>query len=169
MIAAGTAGAGVSLVLAMTVLVVQLGAAGVARPGSNRPVVASQSGNSTGSAGGPGPTALSGARWTAGPAIASFHGTGPARNDHFSVGSPGTWGLSWAFICSARQPGNFTLTSKGTTIGDDVELELSGPAGRGITWNTRDEGDHSLAVSSDCSWVARVVLPKMAGRRQGSG
>jgi hypothetical protein len=148
-IAAGTAAAGICLVLALTVLVVQLGATGVARTASNRPVATSQSGDTSASLGG---------RWVAGPAIASFHGTGPARHHHFAVSSPGIWGLSWSFSCSTRRPGHFQLTVKGTTTGDDVEVEVASPAGRGITWNTGAAGAHSLDVSSDCSWTARVVL-----------
>lgn len=169
-IAAGTAAAGVCLVLAMTVLVIQLGATRVTRTASSRPTVVSQSGNSTASLGGPGPTASDGTagHWIAGPAIASFNSTGAARNDQFAVSSPGTWGLSWTFSCPARRSGTFQLTAKGTTTGDDVELDVAGPTGRGITWNTRDAGDHSLDVSSDCSWTARVVLPKTPGRRPAS-
>ena len=168
-IAVGTAATGVCLVIALTVLVVQLGATGVGRTAPRRPIAASQSGNSTVSRRGrprPGPAGPA-TRWIAGPAIASFRGTGPARHDHFAVSSPGTWGLSWSFSCPAPRSGFFRLTAKGTTTGDDVELDVAGPTGRGITWNTRDAGAHSLEVSSHCTWTARVVLPTTApGRRQ---
>jgi len=165
-IAVGSVAAGICLVLALTVLVVQLGATGVARTASNRPIVASQSGDTKPSLGGPVPTssASTGRRWIAGPAIASFRGTGPARRDLFAVSSPGAWGLSWSFSCSARRPGHFQLSARGTTTGHDVDLNVTGPTGRGIAWTIRDAGAHTLDVSSDCSWTARVVLPKTPGR-----
>jgi len=169
-IATGTAAAGVCLVLAMTVLVVRLGAAGVAPTASSSPIAASQSGESDASRGGPWPAASGTASpWMAGPAIASFRGTGPVRHAHFAVSSPGTWGLSWAFSCPAQRPGNLRLTAKGTVSGDDVELDVPGPTGRGITWNSRDAGGHFLDVSSDCSWTARVVLPKPPDHQPTSG
>jgi hypothetical protein len=170
-IAAGTAAAGVCLVLAMTVLAVQLGAAGVARSASSRPIVAAQSGSSEASRGGPRPTASAGpaSSWIAGPAIATFHGTGPARNDQFAVREPGSWGLSWKFSCSARQSGGIRLTAKGTVAGHHVVLDAAGPSGRGVTWNTRDAGIHILDVSTSCSWTATVILPKSADRPPASG
>jgi hypothetical protein len=148
-------------VLALTVLVVRLGAAGAATTGSRRSIIASQSGDSMASRGGLAPTASAGAvsGWIAGPAIAMFHGTGPARNDQFAVGRAGTWGLAWTFRCSAQQPGNFKLTAKRTT-GEGVELDIAGPTGQGIIWNTGGAGLHYLNVSSACSWTARVVVPR---------
>ncbi len=171
LIATGTATAGVCLVLAMTVLVVRLGAAGIAPTAPSSPIAASQSGDSDSSRGGRWPTASSGTArpWIAGPAIASFRGTSPVRHAHFAVRSPGTWGLSWAFNCPARRPGNLRLIAKGTASGDDVEIDVAGPTGRGITWNSRDAGDHFLDVNSDCSWTARVVLPKSPDHQPTSG
>jgi hypothetical protein len=161
-IAAGTAAAGVCLVLAMTVLAVQLGAAGVTRAASGRPIVAAQSGNSEAPAG-PARSSI------AGSAIATFRGTGPARNHRFAVREPGSWGLSWLFSCPSGQPGRFRLTAKGAATGQDVVLDVAGPAGRGVTWKTRDAGIHSLDVSTSCSWTASVILPKAAGRPPASG
>jgi hypothetical protein len=169
-IAAGTAATGICLVLALTVLVVQLGAAGIPHTASSRQIVAAQSRDTRASQRGPAPTASAstGGRWIAGPAIASFQGTGPARHEHFAISSMGVWGLSWSYSCSAR-PGHFQLTAKGTTIGYDVDLDVAGPSGRGITWSSRDAGAHSLDVSSDCSWTARVVLPRKPGRSSAAG
>ena len=170
-IAAGTAAAGVCLVLALTVLVVQLGTTGVGRMASTRPIVASQSGDIKGSLGGPAPTASAstGRHWIAGPAIASFHGTGPARHDHFAVSSKGAWGLSWSFSCSARRAGHLQLIATGASSTPDVELDVAGPSGRGVTWSSGDAGAHSLDVSSDCSWTASVVLAKTPGRPLADG
>ncbi len=145
----------------MTVLAVQLGAAGVARTASGRPIVAAQSGNSEASAG------PAGSR-IAGPAIATFHGTGPARN-RFAVREPGIWGLSWLFSCSTGRPGSFRLTARATVAGHDLGFDAAGPAGRGITWNTRDAGLHVLDVSTSCSWTVSVILPKTAARPPASG
>jgi hypothetical protein len=90
-IAAGTAAAGICLVLALIVLVVRLGAAGAASTGSRRPIIAA--------------------------------------------------------------------TAK-KTAGEGVELDIAGPTGQGITWNTGGGGLHYLNVSSACSWTARVVVPR---------
>jgi hypothetical protein len=41
-----------------------------------------------------------------------------------------------------------------------VTLTASGYHGRGMSWYTSDPGDHILDVSSGCTWVIKIVLPK---------
>ena len=167
-IAAGTVAAGSCLVLGIVVLILTLtiDTTGVARTASNRPIATSQSGNSGGGHGKPWPpvSAIGSRAWIAGPTIASFHGTGSARHGNIRIGNPGTWGLSWTFSCLPGRSANFLHIATTTATGDDVEIEASGPTGRGITWNARDVGYHSLDINSDCSWSVRVVLPRTASR-----
>jgi hypothetical protein len=41
-----------------------------------------------------------------------------------------------------------------------VTLIASGYGGRGMSWYTSDPGDHTLEVTSGCTWAIKIVLPK---------
>ncbi len=170
-IAAGTAAAGVCLVLGMTALVVKMGDDGVAGAANSRPITARQASNLTAGHGDARPAGPPKAppHWLAGPAIASFRGAGHANDAEFRVASHSAWGLSWSFRCAAGRAGRLIVTGSTRAAGYDLQIDASGPAGHGITWYASDPGNHSLDIISGCSWAVRVVLPRLPNRRPSSG
>jgi len=170
-IAAGTAAAGVCLVLGMTALVVKMGSEGVSGSADSGPISARQASNLTA---GHGPARPSdppntAPHWIAGPVVASFRGARLARRAEFHIAGRGAWGLSWSFRCVAGRSGSLLVTGSAKLTGYDLEIDASGPAGRGITWYTTDPGNHSLDIISDCSWAVRVVLPRLPNHQQAPG
>ena len=157
-IAAGVAAAGVCLVLAMTALAVTLGST---RSGpADSPVRASQTGDSSDRAPG-GPDATGGAgRQRADQTVAVLRGTGQPAHGAFLISYPGTWGLAWAFRCPAGRSGSLVVAESAGATRDHIDIDASGRAGHGITWDAHDPGRHSLAITSSCAWTVRVVLPR---------
>jgi len=169
-IAAGTAAAGVCLVLGMTALVVKMGG-GVSGSADSWPVTARQASNLTV---GDGPARPAGPpnappHWIAGQVVAYFRGARLAKHAEFRIVGRGTWGLSWSFRCVAGRSGRLVVTGIAKLTGYDLEIDASGPAGHGITWYTADPGNHSLDIISACSWAVRVVLPRRPSHRPAPG
>jgi hypothetical protein len=180
----GLAGAGLCLVLALTGLVVAIGASRAPRAepkegtSSGRPDALRLRASAdyrpdhtdhpdhpdhtdNGRAGSPPDAAARRAgRFAVGTTIDKFRGAGLARHHKFKVSGPGDWGLSWTFTCPAKNSGRFTLSESDGKVTDDIELTASSPNGHGISWRLHDPGEHSLSIISDCSWIVRVVLPK---------
>lgn len=148
--AAGIAGAGFCLVLAMVVLVVALGGGSGTRP----PPDASRTSTSPADLSGrghdryrptivyePRPVAGNGSestvRYGLGLLVAQFHGTGSVRGDRFRITRPGDWGISWLFRCVQGHPGNLTVranhasTSNGNGEGHGFRLGHGNGNGNG--------------------------------------
>jgi hypothetical protein len=100
--------------------------------------------------------------------IETYRGAGPARNFRFLIADPGNWGLSWSLACRPGQAGSLMVTGSPARAAEAMEVDAFGPAGHGITWYTRDPGNHSLSVFSRCAWTVQVVLPRSANRRRAS-
>ena len=163
----GLAGAGFCLVLAMVGLVVALGSTGASKaeqePGAGRPVglkLRPSADYRPDSGSLPDPGARQARRFLAGKTIERFHGSGQVRRHVFQISRPGDWGVSWTFTCKAARPGSFTIGEHDDKVTNGVELSASGRKGHGIAWHFHDPGDHSLTISSSCSWAVSVVLPK---------
>ncbi len=176
----GLAGAGFCLVLAMVGLVVALGSAGASKakqePGAHgsarrparlklRPSAdyrPDRSGHPAVPESGslPDPGARQARRFLVGKTIKRFHGSGQVKRHEFEISRPGDWGVSWTFTCQAARSGSFTIGEHDDKITNGVELSASGRKGHGIAWHLHDPGSHSLTISSQCSWVVSVVLPK---------
>jgi len=155
-VAAGTATAGVCLVVGMTALVVKFGA--VAPRSAAGPVKARQTGDLTASRETPSP-ARARRHLIPGAVIAAYHGAALARRVEFQVKLPGTWGLAWAFSCPDGLPGSLVVTENDSTGHDDPAIEASGPVGRGISWTVGNPGHQSMRIVSGCPWTVRVSCP----------
>ncbi len=152
---AGSAGAGLCLVLAMIALVVTFGGAKVSPAASTKRTRDTSTSLSRTS------QRQSPPAWPKEPGstIADYRGVGSGRRGRFHVDEPGVWGLSWGFSCRGRQ-GRFTVRETEPDGRAAIEIRSSGAAGHGISWVTRDAGYHSLVIASGCSWTAKIVLPK---------
>ncbi|HUJ04663.1 MAG TPA: hypothetical protein VLX31_00995 [Streptosporangiaceae bacterium] len=158
---AGSAGAGLCLVLAMIALVVAFGGAKVSPTASTkRTKDTSASLNRTSQR--PSPRA-----WpkVPGSTIADYRGAGSSRRDIFHIDQPGVWGLSWRFSCRVGQ-GRFMAREIDPDGRQAIEIRSSGAAGQGISWATGDAGRHSLVITSGCSWTAKIVLPRRPARHE---
>ena len=127
--AAGLAGAGFCLVLAMVVLVVALGGGASTRP----PPRATRTSTSPSELSGrghryrttivyePRPVAGNGSasavRYGLGLLVAQFRGAGSVRGDTFRITRPGDWGISWQFRCTKGRPGNLTIDADDSAAG----------------------------------------------------
>jgi hypothetical protein len=170
-LAAGVAGAGVCLILGMTVLAATVATSG---PGSSDPdavgrAIRPVSDESAPSAPRQPPDGTGTGRHHAAPpagrSIAYFYGASQPARAHFRITTPGTWGLMWAFRCQGRTTGHLLVTERASATSDGVVIDASGRTGDGTTWAIRDPGGHSLAIVSDCPWSIRIALPDaLAGR-----
>jgi len=156
---AGTAAGGMCLVLAM---VAWVAARGTPHPAIPSPASSDVSGHAS-------PRDRLMIRRT----LATYRGAGLVSRRHFRVSSPGNWGISWAFRCPAGQHSTFIIRGGGgEDSGDDsdghAQVDITGPAGHGISWHTSDPGDHSLLIASRCPWTVRVVLPRPPAGGQGA-
>jgi hypothetical protein len=167
-LASGVAAAGLCLILGLTALAATLGTSQEAADPDNmaaavKPV--SNDGTPGTSASPPAASRTSDGQRTpprAGRTIASLHGAGRPMRTHFRVGRPGTWGMAWRFTCIAGHTGHLIVKEGPGVSRSHVEIDASGRAGTGTTWNSLDPGRHSLTVVSDCSWSLRLMLPKPA-------
>ncbi len=161
-VAAGTATAGVCIVVGMTALAVKFGA--VVPRSAAGPIKARQTGDLTASRETPDPARARGRRHLIpGAVIASYQGAALARRVEFQVKLPGTWGLAWAFSCPGGLSGSLVVTENDSTRHDDPAIDASGPVGHGISWTVGDPGHQSMSIVSRCPWTVRVVLPRQAG------
>jgi len=156
-LATGAAGAGVCMVLGLMALVIKVGPLN-----SSPPPARYYPGSSPGQHGGV----------QSGPhrddaVIASFHGGRRSAIGSFRVPAPGTWGLSWTFSCAPGRAGRLMVSENKAASARGLEIDASGRAGQGTTWDALDPGRYSLAIMSDCSWTVQVVGPKSAADRQG--
>lgn len=154
--AAGTAAAGMCLVLALLALMAARGDTTVSNVAASHGMARGDRGHRT-----PGrrPPHLPGqpGHQVADPTLATYRGTGSAKPHRFTVDKPGDWGLSWSFGCPAGH-GIFSISERHSGSGKEIKVNASGPSGHGISFQTKDPGDHSIAVTSDCSWKVRVFL-----------
>lgn len=153
----GIAAAGLCLVIGLTALVIRIGG----QAGSGRPVAVP---DAIGAAGRhdrllvPVPSREQDMRHLV-RTVHVYRGDGRGRRGPFRIGSPGTWGLTWAFSCGPAHDGQFTATGHSPVTGTDIAVAASGPSGHGITWASSDPGRHIVTVNSRCAWTIRVVLP----------
>jgi hypothetical protein len=94
-----------------------------------------------------------------GSTVATYSGTSSARRVRFTVGSSGSWGISWRFSCRDRRAGRFRVGETDGRAVNEIELTAYGPNGHGLSWESHDPGDHLILVSSNCAWQVSVVLP----------
>jgi len=176
----GLAGAGFCLVLAMTGVVIALGAnaahraGGKAAPGRHTnvdsvPVARAPRASASDrrfhfpSSVPPGPPQVSGNRVRAdlaGRPVAQYHGRGSERRDKFAISKPGDWGISWKYNCAQTRARAFAIRAGNGAAANSVELSASGRNGHGLSWSRNDPGAHSLIVTTGCEWTVRIVLPK---------
>jgi hypothetical protein len=92
--------------------------------------------------------------------IARYHGNESERRDNFAIGKPGDWGISWKYSCPRGQGSTFAIRAANGAAANSVELSASGRQGHGLSWSMSDPGTHSLIVTTSCDWVVKIVLPK---------
>ena len=160
--AAGSALAGLGLVVGLLTLVVAMGDG---PPGPDRSQTVANSGRT-----GPPPYARrgpAGARPLPGATLASYGGTGSAKPVPIRVLGPAPWGLPWSYSCPAGRSGFFTVRV-GAGASGRLITDTSGSRGRGVAWIVRAPGDHKIVVTASCPWTARVVRPSAQGPSLGS-
>jgi hypothetical protein len=174
---AAAVAAGLCLVVGMVTLVAATGSTGPSkagqtvapgqRSGGSRHTSQPGGGNHgvSGGLSGPGSHArmTQGGHFHIGHTVAVFDGSGTGEPGPFTIRRPGSWGLSWSYSCPKGKPGNFVLGETHTSIGLNVSVRESGPAGHGMYWVTGDTGPHSLVVASECTWRLRIVMPAAGG------
>ena len=148
--AAGTGGAGLCLVVGAVALVASVTEPAVAThaAATPRPYAAGQY-----SLGGASARAAPGRR-----GILVFTGHGSGNTGQFMIGSTGTWRLDWSYSCKAfGQQAGFIVGEDGTGTVGGIRLDEVGASGHGAASAHEDAGTHYLAVTSECTWMIKVV------------
>jgi hypothetical protein len=73
------------------------------------------------------------------------------------------YGIAWKFRCSPGQSGDFALQDHANAGLTKPEVSVSGSHRHGVWWDQRARPPRSLYVVADCNWSARFVLPRKTG------
>ena len=165
-IAAGTAAAGLCLVIGMVAMVAAAGGTNARSTASSRrdggPGVSASGHLPRGITGGTGSRHGTGTHrggqndYQAGRTLDKFQGTGSGEQGKFTIHEPGFWGIAWSYSCPQNTPGTFVLGQTNVRLPYSIDVNVNGPAGHGLAWVT-SAGQHSLVIVSGCSWQLRVV------------
>lgn len=148
LIAAGSAAAGMCVVVALVTLVITLGAHARKLPLA----AASASGRTRQDSG-------RGTGLTVGRTVATLTGNGGPDRHTVRVQARATWGLAWSFRCPPGRSGTFTVRADGPARTSRVTITASGRHERGMWWDFGDPGLRLLRVRSTCPWHASIVRP----------
>lgn len=95
-------------------------------------------------------------------------GKGGRRGLEVHVERQSTWGLAWSFRCPAGRSGAFTVRAADAPASRDPLLRRVGEHRTGVWWNANDRGVHAVHIVSGCPWRAHIVLPGRARHRSAS-
>jgi hypothetical protein len=162
-IAAGTAAAGLCLVIGSVAMVAAAGgtkarstASSGRDPGPGVPASGHLPRGITGGTGSGHGTDQGGkSSYRVGRTLDKFQGTGSGERGKFNIPEPGLWGIAWSYSCP-QTPGTFVLGQTNVWLTYSIDVNVHGAAGHGLTWIT-SAGRHSLVIVSGCTWQLRVV------------
>jgi hypothetical protein len=130
--AVGIIAGGLSLVLASTELMAELGQR---KPGSPAPTV--------------------------GRTVASYGGKRTEHPKEIPIPGPGLYRIAWSFRCAPGRSGEFVLEDRSASGSSNTEVTAAGQHRQGI-WSGHVRAGRSLYIASGCAWQAHIVVPAHA-------